>query len=157
MQVDYDPLPAVTDLEAAARDDAPLLFPDQGTNVADTFGTEGDEDPLAGAEVVVRGRFVNQRLAPASMEPNAIAVVPEADGAFTVWVSTQVPFDVRNDVAEALGLDRSLVRTIAPGRGRRLRREARDLSRVPAGGASPRSGSGGPSDGSSPGRSRWSP
>ncbi len=117
VQVDYDPLPAVTDLEAAARDDAPLLFPDQDTNVADTFGTEGDEDPLAGAEVVVRGRFVNQRLAPSSMEPNAIAVVPEADGAFTVWVSTQVPFDVRNDLAEALGLDRSLVRTIAPDVG----------------------------------------
>ena len=117
VQADYDPLPAVTDLEAAARDDAPLLFPDQDTNVADTFGTEGDEDPLVGSDVVVRGRFVNQRLAPASMEPNAIAVVPEADGAFTVWVSTQVPFDVRNDVAEALGLDRSLVRTIAPDVG----------------------------------------
>jgi carbon-monoxide dehydrogenase large subunit len=117
VQVDYDPLPAVTNLEAAARDDAPLLFPDQATNVADTFGTEGDEDPLAGADVVVRGRFVNQRLAPCSMEPNAIAVAPEADGAFTVWVSTQVPFDVRNDLAEALGVDRSLVRTIAPDVG----------------------------------------
>ena len=117
VQVDYDPLPAVTDLVAAARDDSPLLFPDQDTNVADTFGTDGDEDPLAGADVVVRGRFVNQRLAPSSMEPNAIAVVPEADGAFTVWVSTQVPFDVRNDVAEALGLDRSQVRTIAPDVG----------------------------------------
>ena len=117
VQVDYDPLPVVTDLEAAAGDDAPLLFPDQGTNVADTFGTDGNEDPLAGAEIVVRGRFVNQRLAPASMEPNAIAVVPEADGAFTVWVSSQVPFDVRNDIAEALGLDRALVRAIAPDVG----------------------------------------
>ncbi len=119
VQVDYDPLPVVTDLEAAARDDAPLLFPDQGTNVADRFGTEGDDDldPLAGAEVVVRGRFVNQRLAPASMEPNAIAVVPEAGGSYTVWVSTQVPFDVRNDVAEALGLERTAVRAIAPDVG----------------------------------------
>jgi aerobic carbon-monoxide dehydrogenase large subunit len=56
--VDYEPLEVVTDPEAAARDDAPLLFPDQGSNVADTFGTEGDEDPLAGADIVVRGRFV---------------------------------------------------------------------------------------------------
>jgi aerobic carbon-monoxide dehydrogenase large subunit len=115
--VDYEPLEVVTDPEAAARDDAPLLFPDQGSNVADTFGTEGDEDPLAGADVVVRGRFVNQRLAPAPMEPNAIAVVPEAEGAFTVWVSTQVPFDVRNDVAEALGVERTRVRAIAPDVG----------------------------------------
>jgi carbon-monoxide dehydrogenase large subunit len=117
VHVHYDPLEAVTDLEAAAGDGAPLLFPDRGTNVADTFGTEGDDDPLAGAEVVVRGRFVNQRLAPSSMEPNAIAVVPEADGTFTVWVSTQVPFDVRNDVAEALDVDRTKVRAIAPDVG----------------------------------------
>ena len=117
VQVDYDPLAVVTDLEAAADAGAPLLFPDQGTNVADTFGTEGDDDPLAGAEVVVRGRFVNQRLAPAPMEPNAIAVIPEPDGAYTVWVSTQVPFDVRNDVAEALGVERTHVRTIAPDVG----------------------------------------
>jgi carbon-monoxide dehydrogenase large subunit len=119
VQVDYEPLPAVTDLESAALDGAPLLFPDQGTNVADRFGTEGDDDldPLEGAEVVVRGRFVNQRLAPASMEPNAIAVVPEEDGSTTVWVSTQVPFDVRNDVAEALGVDRTAVRAIAPDVG----------------------------------------
>jgi aerobic carbon-monoxide dehydrogenase large subunit len=115
--IDYDPLEVVTDLETAAGDDAPLLFPDQGSNVADTFGTEGDEDPLAGADVVVRGRFVNQRLAPAPMEPNAVAVVPEADGSFTVWVSTQVPFDVRNDVAEALGVERTRVRAIAPDVG----------------------------------------
>jgi carbon-monoxide dehydrogenase large subunit len=117
VQVEYEPLDAVTDLEAAARDGAPLLFPDQGTNVADTFGTEGDDDPLEGAEVVVRGRFVNQRLAPAPMEPNAIAVIPEDNGTYTVWVSTQVPFDVRNDVAEALDVDRTKVRAIAPDVG----------------------------------------
>ena len=117
VQVEYDPLDAVIDLETAARDGAPLLFPDQGSNVADTFGTEGDDDPLGGAEVVVRGRFVNQRLAPAPMEPNAIAVIPEDDGTFTVWVSTQVPFDVRNDVAEALNVDRTKVRAIAPDVG----------------------------------------
>ncbi|MEO8291795.1 MAG: xanthine dehydrogenase family protein molybdopterin-binding subunit [Actinomycetota bacterium] len=117
VRIDYDPLDVVTDPEAAAREGAPLLFPDQGSNIADTFGTEGDEDPLTGADVVVRGRFVNQRLAPAPMEPNAIAVVPDDDGSFTVWVSTQVPFDVRNDVAEALGVERSRVRAIAPDVG----------------------------------------
>jgi carbon-monoxide dehydrogenase large subunit len=117
VQPDYEPLDVVTDPEAAAAEGAPLLFPDQGSNVADTFGTEGDDDPLEGAEVVVRGRFVNQRLAPAPMEPNGIAVIPEDDGAFTVWVSTQVPFDVRNDVAEALDVDRTKVRAIAPDVG----------------------------------------
>jgi carbon-monoxide dehydrogenase large subunit len=115
--VDYEPLAVVVGPEAALAPDAALLFPDQGSNVVDAFGTEGDEDPLGGAEVIVRGRFVNQRLAPAPMEPNAIAVVPGDDGGFTVWVSSQVPFDVRGDVAEALGLEKAQVRTIAPDVG----------------------------------------
>ena len=115
--VDYDPLPAVVGVEAALADDAPLLFPEHGTNVADEFSTAARDDPLEGADVVVRGRFVNQRLAPAPMETNAFAAVPEGSGALTVWVSTQVPFDVRDDVAEALGLSRDRVHAIAPDVG----------------------------------------
>ncbi|MBI2238075.1 MAG: molybdopterin-dependent oxidoreductase, partial [Actinobacteria bacterium] len=77
-----------------------------------------EEDPLGGADVVVRGRFVNQRLAPVPLETNAMAAVPdEASGGLTVWVSTQVPFDIRNDVAEALGVERAAVRVIAPDVG----------------------------------------
>ena len=114
---DYDPLEAVTDPEAAERPGAPLLWPSAGSNVVHRFEHQWDVDPMEGADVVARGRFVNQRLAPASMETNGIAVVPEANGGVTVWVSTQVPFDVRSDVAEVLGLDKALVRTIAPDVG----------------------------------------
>ena len=114
---DYDPLDAVTDPEAAERQGAPLLWPESGSNVVHRFEHQWDADPLAGADVVARGRFVNQRLAPASMETNGIAVVPEDGGGLTVWVSSQVPFDVRTDVAEALGVDKALVRTIAPDVG----------------------------------------
>ena len=119
---DYEPLAHVTDVEDAASKDAPLLWPEHGSNVAHEFTShwpdgQDEGDPLAGADVVVRGRFVNQRLAPVPMETNAIAVVPEQDGAFTVWVSTQVPFDVRDDLAEALGLEKARVRTIAPDVG----------------------------------------
>src|SRR5207249_6041930 len=53
------------------------------------------------------------RVAPAPVETNGLAVVPDPDGGYTVWVSTQVPFDVRDDLAAALGVDRSAVRTIA--------------------------------------------
>ena len=117
--VDYDPLPAVVGADAAAAEGAPLLFPKHGSNVCDRFeaGTDGG-DPLEGADTVVRLRTVNQRVAPVPMEPNAFAAVPDPDGAgLTVWVSTQVPFDVRNDVAEALGLPREKVRAIAPDVG----------------------------------------
>jgi carbon-monoxide dehydrogenase large subunit len=114
---DLDPLPAVTDVEAALDDDAPLLWPERGTNVASTFLVRWEDDVLAGADVIARGRFVNQRLAPVPMEPNAIAVEPDGRGGFTVWVSTQVPFDVRDDLAEVLGVPKDRVRTIAPDVG----------------------------------------
>ena len=58
-----------------AAEDAPLLFPETGTNVATRFEHHWDDDVLAGAEVIVRGRFVNQRVAPVPMEMNGIAVV----------------------------------------------------------------------------------
>jgi aerobic carbon-monoxide dehydrogenase large subunit len=109
-------LDAVTDVEAALAGDAPVLFPAVGTNVAHVFDHDWDRDVLADADVIVEERFVQQRLAPVPMEANAIAVVPEGDG-FTVWVSTQVPFDVRDDLAELLGVDRKRVHTIAPDVG----------------------------------------
>ena len=67
---DVDPLPVVIDAESATATDAPLLFPETGTNVATRFEHRWDDDVLADAEVVVRGRFVNQRVAPVPMEMN---------------------------------------------------------------------------------------
>ncbi len=114
---DLDPLPPVLDAEAAVADGAARLFPSNGSNVAHTFDADWELDVLEGADVVVRGRFVQQRVAPVPMEMNAIAVVPEDDGGFTVWVSTQVPFDIRNELADLLEVDKKRVRTIAPDVG----------------------------------------
>jgi carbon-monoxide dehydrogenase large subunit len=111
-----EPLPPVIDAESAAEDDV-LLFPETGTNVATRFEQRWDDDVLAGADVTVRGRFVNQRVAPVPMEMNAIAVVPEEDESFTVWVSSQVPFDVRGDLVDVLGVERARIRVIAPDVG----------------------------------------
>ena len=113
---DVEPLPALIDAEKAAADDATLLFPETGTNVATRFEHRWDDDVLAGAEVVVRGRFLNQRLAPVPMEMNGIAVVPGDDG-YTVWVSSQVPFDVRGDMVDVLGVPRAKIRVVAPDVG----------------------------------------
>jgi carbon-monoxide dehydrogenase large subunit len=111
-----EPLPVVIDPEAAATGDV-LLFPETGTNVATRFEQRWDDDVLAGADVTVAGRFVNQRVAPVPMEMNAIAVIPEQDGRYTVWVSSQVPFDVRGDLVDVLGVDRKQIRVIAPDVG----------------------------------------
>ncbi len=129
--VDLDPFPPVTDPVVAASEAAPVLFPEVGTNVAHTFESSWDVDVLAGAEVTARGRFVNQRLAPVPMEGNGIVVVPEDEGRYTVWVSTQVPFDVRADLADLLGVDKIRGAHDRAGRGRRVRCEAPDLPGVP--------------------------
>jgi len=114
--LDAEPSPVVVGAEAAVAEGAPVLWPAIGTNVAHEFSHDWDDDVLAGADVVVEGRFVNQRVAPVPMEPNGVAVMPDGAGA-TVWVSTQVPFDVRDDIATMLGVDRSAVRVIAPDVG----------------------------------------
>lgn len=114
---DLDPLPAAIGVEDSAAEGAPPLFPSTGSNVVETIEERWDEDVLAGSEVVVRARIVNQRLAPAPMETNAAAVVPGDDGAFTMYVSTQVPFDVRDDIADLLDVPRERFRVIAPDVG----------------------------------------
>jgi carbon-monoxide dehydrogenase large subunit len=115
--VDYDPLPAVVDPEAATGPDAPVQFDAVGTNLAAGSREAGDDDPLAGADVVVRGRFENQRMAVLPMEGNAIAVVPGDDGAghaLTVYVATQMPHGWRNQAVEMFGLDPARLRVVAP-------------------------------------------
>ncbi len=117
VMVDLDPLDAVIGPEAAADARAALLFPTAGSNVAAGSDERWQEDVLAEADVVVRLRVRHQRLAPVPMEPNALLVEPGDDGPLTLWVSTQVPFDVRDDVAERLGLERDAVRVVAPDVG----------------------------------------
>lgn len=116
LDVELEPLEPVVGAEAALAEGAPILHPGAGTNLAHAFEERWNEDVLAGAEVISRVRVRHQRLAPVPMEPNAILAVPGDEG-LTVWVSTQVPFDVRNDLAEALGLPKERVRVIAPDVG----------------------------------------
>src|SRR5439155_24133893 len=72
MRVEYDPLPVVVDPATALAGDVPLLFPNARTNLADEFLADWDLDVLSWSDVVVRARFVNQRLAPVPMETNAV-------------------------------------------------------------------------------------
>ena len=114
--VDYDPLPVVIDAERALDDDAPLLFEAHGSNLAIAFERGEDPDVLAGADVVVSERFVNQRLAAVPMEPNGILVTHVDDG-LLVRVPTQAPNSVHGSIAAAAGLPPEKVRIIAPAVG----------------------------------------
>jgi carbon-monoxide dehydrogenase large subunit len=116
--VDYDPLPAVVDPEAALAPDAPLQFEELGTNLAAAIAPRKHQDVLADADVVIRARIENQRIAVMPMEGNAIAVVPHntdaAEHALTVYVSTQMPHGWANKAATLFGLEPQQIRVIAP-------------------------------------------
>ena len=112
--VDYDPLPVVVDAEAALEDGAPILFPEHGSNLAIEFNFGEDPEILDGSDVVVQGRFVNQRVAVVPMEANGIIVEPGPDDTLTLTVPTQAPFGVRDPLVGALGLDPEKVRVLAP-------------------------------------------
>jgi carbon-monoxide dehydrogenase large subunit len=116
---EYDPLPVVASAERAAAEGATLLFPDHGSNVAFETVVRGDDgDVLAGAEVVVRGRLVNQRLAAVPMEPDVFLAAPDAEtGGMRIWASTQNPHQVRDFIADCLGLPEAKVHCIAPDVG----------------------------------------
>jgi carbon-monoxide dehydrogenase large subunit len=115
--VDYEPLPAAVDPEAATEPGAPLQFEALGSNVAMGSREPDGDDPLAGADVVVRARFENQRMAVLPMEGNAIAVVPGDDGdghELTVYVATQMPHGWRNMAVDLFGFDPARLRVVAP-------------------------------------------
>jgi carbon-monoxide dehydrogenase large subunit len=113
--VDYDPLPAVTTAAAALAPDAPILFPDHGSNVcfASQFGD--DVDALEGAESVAEVTMVSQRLAGVPMECNVLLAVPgEPNGGVTCWVSHQAPHSAHAALAPALGLEPDQLRVVCP-------------------------------------------
>ncbi len=118
VEIDYDPLPAVTSLDVAERGEV-LLFPEAGTNVvaAREGGSETIGDALAGCDVVVSATLVNQRLAPCPLEGRAGASLWGDDGRLVHWSSCQGAHPVRALMAEVYGLPPDRVRVIAPDVG----------------------------------------
>jgi carbon-monoxide dehydrogenase large subunit len=128
VDVDYDPLPVVLDMEQAigtgASQDPHLCHDHLESNSSYRFvfdsaeaGSGADVDQaLADAEVVVSRRFVQQRLIPAFMEPRAVVVQPQGEN-FTLWSSTQIPHILRLMLAMVTGIAEHKIRVVAPDVG----------------------------------------
>ncbi|MCB0985471.1 MAG: molybdopterin-dependent oxidoreductase, partial [Ilumatobacter sp.] len=127
--VEYQPLPAVTDVEAALADDAPLVHEGwegygaagvlvrNGNDASFSSIAKGDvEAGMAEADVVVKSRYVADGCHAAPIEPRAVVAQWEGNKV-TIWSSTQVPFDARAGVCETLELPASRVRIIVPHLG----------------------------------------
>jgi len=126
IEVEYEPLSAVTDVEAALAEDAPLIHEDwesyggdaelgrNGNVLGYSTIVKGDADAaLAEADVVVEGRYVTDAAQGVPIEPRAVLAQWQGDRV-TVWSSTQVPFGARSGVAEVLQIPEAHVRVVVP-------------------------------------------
>jgi aerobic carbon-monoxide dehydrogenase large subunit len=119
VEVEYEPLPAVVDMEEALSDQV-LVHSDKGTNKAFLWPFDGgDYDAAkAKADVVVKRRYIQQRLIPSAMEPRAVVVEPLTEGdEYTVYSATQIPHILRVMLALVTGLPEHRIRVIAPDVG----------------------------------------
>ena len=117
VDIDYEPIPHVSDALEALAEGAPILHPDVlGSNLL-TSNAESGGDPegrIATADVVVEGRFRINRVAALPMEPRGIVAVwrPGARE-LTVYTSTQLPHLARTQLARSLRIDEGCIRVVA--------------------------------------------
>ncbi|HXH82297.1 MAG TPA: xanthine dehydrogenase family protein molybdopterin-binding subunit, partial [Candidatus Tectomicrobia bacterium] len=120
VSVEWEPLPAVVDMVAAAEPGGPLVHPEWGTNVAVGFRhAVGDAArAFAAADTVVTETFRIQRYVGMPIEPRGVvAQWDRRDGLLTTWNSTQVSHFVQQGLAATLELPPHKVRVIAPDLG----------------------------------------
>ena len=115
--VDYEPLDAVVRPEDAFDADAPVIFDEHGDNVAMATTDTVLPGIFDDADVVVRGRYVNQRMAVAPMEPHGAAAYVADDGRLVVYGSTQMPHMLYGLLCRALGLKPDQLRIVTPNVG----------------------------------------
>ncbi|MBM3221697.1 MAG: xanthine dehydrogenase family protein [Candidatus Rokubacteria bacterium] len=120
IEIEYEPIPAVSDPERALESGAPLVHPELGTNQAFSVPMKGGDVAAAFARAahVVRARVEHNRIAGAPMEPRGVVAHYDAGtGDLTIWSTTQNPFLSRADLASMLDFPEQKLRVIAPDVG----------------------------------------
>jgi aerobic carbon-monoxide dehydrogenase large subunit len=118
IDVDYDPLPVVTNPEEAIKPGSPLTHPDLGSNIAYTHAVSGGsdiDDAFRRADRIIKHRLYHQRLTPMPIEPRAVvASYSRGDATLTVWSATQVPHYLRTLLPGMIGVPENKLRIVAP-------------------------------------------
>jgi xanthine dehydrogenase molybdenum-binding subunit len=121
IEVDYEVLPAVFDMEEAMSPDAPVVHPERhgvdcDGNILEISVQEwGDlEAGFKEADYIVENRFYTPRVCHCALEPHAMVAEWDDDGNLTMWSSEQTAFMIRDSLAEALGIPRNKIRFIVP-------------------------------------------
>jgi carbon-monoxide dehydrogenase large subunit len=120
IDVDYEPLPIVSDAEHGLSEGAPLVEPEWGTNVLVTrdIGFGDLDDGMAQATRTVSGKLSLNRTTGAPLEPRGLlGSYDESDDVLTLWDSTQNPHALRVYLAQTLDIRESRLRVIQPNVG----------------------------------------
>jgi carbon-monoxide dehydrogenase large subunit len=116
VEVDYEPLEALVDVAAAAKEGGALVHEELGTNVSYVWKLEaGAFDD--GADVIVKHTYIQPPLIPNAIEPRGVVARPEPGGDVTLWTATQIPHILRLLTAATLGMSETKLRVIAPDVG----------------------------------------
>jgi CO/xanthine dehydrogenase Mo-binding subunit len=115
IDVDYEELPAVTGIEAALKNDAPLVHEEKGGNIGthEKVNRGNVDEGFAQSAVVAEDTFTFPMVYQYAMEPHsAIAHYDIASDEITVWSSAQHPFQVRGDISKVFKVPAAKVRLI---------------------------------------------
>ncbi len=114
IEVEYEPLEAVFDAEAALQADAPLIHAERGTNLFNSYRyAHGDlEAGERESQVIVEADYELPYVAHAAMETSVVVASFDHYDHLTLYSTTQIPFLLQRDLAEALGLEGSAIRII---------------------------------------------
>jgi carbon-monoxide dehydrogenase large subunit len=119
VDVEYEPLPSIFDVEKALDDGAPLVHSDLGSNECYVWKLDAGEAQAAidSADVVVTRRYYQPRLIPNAMEPRGVLAQVGPTGDVTLWSATQTPHIQRFVLQLVFGIPESKIRVIAPDVG----------------------------------------
>jgi carbon-monoxide dehydrogenase large subunit len=135
VEVEYEPLPPVVDVDAALAPGAPRLHPDLPDNILiERRHRSGDVDAaMSRAALVTRETFRHARCSATPLEPRGL-IAAWTDEALTVWTGTQAPYIYRAALAEAFSLAEPRVRVMVcdtgGGFGQKMHVLAEDLAVV---------------------------
>ena len=114
VELDIEPLNAITDPEAAAQPGAPVLYDEAPDNVALDYhygDSEKVKAAFARAAHVTKLKLVNSRVVVNAMEPRA-ALAQFENGRFTLYTCSQGVFGMKSSIAQILNVEPKLVRVI---------------------------------------------
>jgi carbon-monoxide dehydrogenase large subunit len=116
IDVTYEPLEPVLDMEAALLPGAPKVHEAGNKCYTWTLANGDMEAAFRDAPVVLERTYRQQRLIPSAMEPRAVVCAPVGDE-YTMWTSTQIPHVLRVMLALVTGIGEHKLRVIAPDVG----------------------------------------